>query len=89
MMHVPKPYNPPPADQLETVYVDDDLVVANKPSGLLSVPGLGPEKAVCANSLLCERHGQVLTVPDPVRTDKTGSTRPVAAIRVTTRRKNV
>ena len=62
MMHVPKPYNPPPADQLEPVYVADGLVVADKPSGLLSVPGLGPEKAVCANSLLCERHGQVLTV---------------------------
>ncbi|MEM9178418.1 MAG: RluA family pseudouridine synthase [Pseudomonadota bacterium] len=61
-MHVPKPYNPPPADQLETVYADDDLVVADKPSGLLSVPGLGPEKAVCANSILSERHGPVLTV---------------------------
>jgi len=56
------PYCPPPAEQLETVYVDADIVVANKPSGLLSVPGLGPEKAVCANSQLSDRHGAVLTV---------------------------
>ncbi|MEO1187830.1 MAG: RluA family pseudouridine synthase [Pseudomonadota bacterium] len=61
-MHAPKPYNPPPPDHLETVHADDLLIVANKPSGLLSVPGLGPEKAVCANSILSQRHGPVLTV---------------------------
>ncbi|MEL7031053.1 MAG: RluA family pseudouridine synthase [Pseudomonadota bacterium] len=61
-MPAPKPYNPPPADRLKTVHVDDDLIVADKPSGLLSVPGLGPEKAVCANSILSQRHGPVLTV---------------------------
>jgi len=57
-----KPYSPTPPDLLETVFIDDDLVVANKPSGLLSVPGLGPEKAICANSQLSDRHGAVLTV---------------------------
>ncbi len=57
-----KLYNPPSSDQLETVFVDDDIVVANKPSGLLSVPGLGPAKAICANSQLSDRHGAVLTV---------------------------
>ncbi|MEO1553409.1 MAG: RluA family pseudouridine synthase [Pseudomonadota bacterium] len=62
MMRAPKPYNPPPSDRLVTVYVDDALIVADKPSGLLSVPGLGPEKAVCANSMLSARHGPVLTV---------------------------
>lgn len=56
------PYNPPPSETLKTLYVDDDLVVADKPSGLLSVPGRGPEKAVCANSILSDRHGPVLTV---------------------------
>lgn len=61
MLHQ-NPYNPPPTEQLETVFIDDALIVANKPSGLLSVPGLGPEKAVCANSLLSQRHGPVLTV---------------------------
>ena len=62
MMLTTNRYSPPPPEQLETVFVDDTLVVANKPSGLLSVPGLGPEKAVCANSLLSQRHGPVLTV---------------------------
>lgn len=61
-MPAPKPYNPPPPDRLKTIHVDDDLIVADKPSGLLSVPGLGPEKAVCANSILSQRHGPVLTV---------------------------
>ncbi|MEL7541657.1 MAG: pseudouridine synthase, partial [Pseudomonadota bacterium] len=61
-MHVPKPYKPPSPEALRTVYIDDALIVADKPSGLLSVPGLGPEKAVCANSILSQRHGPVLTV---------------------------
>lgn len=30
------------------VYLDDDLVVIDKPAGLLSVPGRGPDKADCA-----------------------------------------
>jgi len=62
MTHPPKPYNPPPADTLKTLHVDEWIVVCDKPSGLLSVPGRGPEKAVCAASLLSERHGPVLTV---------------------------
>lgn len=57
-----KPYNPPPARALTTLHVDDHIVVCDKPSGLLSVPGRGPEKAVCASSLLAERHGPVLIV---------------------------
>jgi tRNA pseudouridine32 synthase/23S rRNA pseudouridine746 synthase len=56
------PYNPPPADQLKTVYVDDAIIIGDKPSGLLSVPGIGPEKAICANSVLSDLHGPVLTV---------------------------
>lgn len=56
------PYNPPAATQMKTVYSDDDIVVGDKPSGLLSVPGIGPEKAICANSILSDRHGAVLTV---------------------------
>jgi tRNA pseudouridine32 synthase/23S rRNA pseudouridine746 synthase len=35
---------PPRDGELEIVYCDDKLLVANKPSGLLSVPGRGPEK---------------------------------------------
>ena len=56
------PYNPPPPEALKTVFEDDALIVADKPSGLLSVPGIGPEKAFCANSVLSDRHGPVLTV---------------------------
>lgn len=33
---------------LEIIYRDDDIVVINKPSGLLSVPGRGPDKQDCA-----------------------------------------
>lgn len=57
-----KPYNPPPPDALQTLFLDDTLVICNKPSGLLSVPGLGPEKAVCASSLLEQRHGSIYIV---------------------------
>ena len=32
-------YNPPTTPWLDIVYQDDDIVVVNKPSGLLSVPG--------------------------------------------------
>ncbi|MCF6253894.1 MAG: RluA family pseudouridine synthase [Thiomicrorhabdus sp.] len=33
-------------------YADNDIVIANKPSGLLSVPGRGPEKQECLASHL-------------------------------------
>ena len=56
------PYNPPPPDALKTLFVDDQIIVADKPSGLLSVPGRGPEKAICAVRLLADRHGLALTV---------------------------
>ncbi|MCJ9430541.1 RluA family pseudouridine synthase [Kordiimonas marina] len=37
-------YNPPKEPFLDIVYKDDDLIVLNKPSGLLSVPGRGRAK---------------------------------------------
>ena len=37
----------PPDVPLVILYRDDDLVVVDKPSGLLSVPGKTPEKADC------------------------------------------
>lgn len=40
-------YRPPPPEPLEIIFLDDALLVLNKPSGLLSVPGRGPEKADC------------------------------------------
>ncbi|PHR63679.1 MAG: RNA pseudouridine synthase [Idiomarina sp.] len=36
-------YSPPTTPYLDIVYSDDDVVVINKPSGLLSVPGKAPE----------------------------------------------
>ncbi|MCW8091845.1 bifunctional tRNA pseudouridine(32) synthase/23S rRNA pseudouridine(746) synthase RluA [Alteromonas sp. ASW11-130] len=36
-------YRPPQSPYLEFLYQDNDIVVANKPSGLLSVPGKAPE----------------------------------------------
>ncbi|WP_093321969.1 bifunctional tRNA pseudouridine(32) synthase/23S rRNA pseudouridine(746) synthase RluA [Thorsellia anophelis] len=33
------PYNPPIEPWLNVIHVDDDIIVVNKPSGLLSVPG--------------------------------------------------
>ncbi|KPK12452.1 MAG: pseudouridine synthase [Acidithiobacillales bacterium SG8_45] len=37
-------YHPPPPAPLDVVYLDDTLLVVNKPSGLLSVPGRGKSK---------------------------------------------
>lgn len=40
-------YLPPPACGSPVIFADHRLIVANKPSGLLSVPGRGPDKADC------------------------------------------
>lgn len=40
-------YAPPHDPYLSILYYDDDIVVANKPSGLLSVPGRAPEHQDC------------------------------------------
>ena len=38
--------------QIDIMYADGQIVVVNKPSGLLSVPGRGPDKADCVLSRL-------------------------------------
>ncbi|MEQ9723552.1 bifunctional tRNA pseudouridine(32) synthase/23S rRNA pseudouridine(746) synthase RluA [Yersinia alsatica] len=38
-----EPYNPPRAPWLRILYQDEHIMVVNKPSGLLSVPGRAPE----------------------------------------------
>ena len=43
----PGPPHSPPDPPLNIVYVDTQLVVADKPAGLLCVPGRGPDKADC------------------------------------------
>ena len=40
-------YNPPPDNGLDLLYQDTYLIVVNKPSGLLSVPGRGEDKQDC------------------------------------------
>ncbi|MFK7961617.1 MAG: RluA family pseudouridine synthase [Phycisphaerales bacterium] len=42
-----EPRTPPPPGLPEPLLVDDRVVAFDKPSGLLSVPGIGPEKADC------------------------------------------
>ncbi len=52
----------PPQEPLRYVHVDDDLIVIDKPPGLLSVPGRGPEKADCAITRVHADHPDALTV---------------------------
>lgn len=37
------------------IYADDDIIVVNKPSGLLSVPGRGPNKQECLTTHLADK----------------------------------
>jgi tRNA pseudouridine32 synthase/23S rRNA pseudouridine746 synthase len=53
---------PPRDGKLEIVYCDDKLLVANKPSGLLSVPGRGPEKADSLTSRIQKEFPDALSV---------------------------
>ena len=43
-------YDPPPDDGLVIRYLDDDLLVVDKPAGLLSVPGCGAEGQECLSA---------------------------------------
>jgi len=52
----------PPQAKLEVVFADDFLVVIDKPSGLLSVPGRGEDKADCALSRVQISFPNALTV---------------------------
>lgn len=52
----------PPQEPVRYVHVDEHLIVIDKPSGLLSVPGRGPEKADCAISRVIADHPGALTV---------------------------
>jgi len=52
----------PPAEAAAILHLDDDLLVVEKPAGLLSVPGRGPERADCLIERLRVAHPQVLLV---------------------------
>ena len=48
--------------EFNLVFEDSALLVFNKPSGLLSVPGKGPEKADCLRSRVQQLYPEALTV---------------------------
>lgn len=48
--------------EVETIYMDDSLLVLNKPAGLLSVPGRGDDKQDCLSSRVQARHHDALVV---------------------------
>ena len=50
------------ASPFELVYEDKVLLLFNKPSGLLSVPGKGPEKADCLRTRVQQVYPEALTV---------------------------
>lgn len=52
----------PPQTPLAVLYVDDDIVVADKPSGLLSVPGRGEDRSDCLINRLREVFPDILLV---------------------------
>lgn len=55
-------YQPPSIPWLDIRYVDKDIIVINKPSGLLSNPGRAPETHDCAINRLIERYSDAILV---------------------------
>ena len=47
---------------IQVVFVDDAIVVLDKPSALLSVPGRGPDKQDCLSARVQRRYADALTV---------------------------
>lgn len=56
------PYIAPPDNGLDIVYLDEALLVVNKPAGLLSVPGRGEDKQDCLISRVQREYPEVLPV---------------------------
>ena len=52
----------PPAGDPPILFAEDDLLAVDKPAGLLSVPGRGPDRADCLIARLRARFPQVLLV---------------------------
>lgn len=59
MAVISTPYDPP-AGPIPVIYEDEDLLVVDKPHGLLSVPGRGPHLADCLIARLAETWPEVL-----------------------------
>ena len=58
----PATYSPPPDTGLVIVHRDEHLLVLDKPPGLLSVPGKGPDLADCLEARVKARYPQALRV---------------------------
>jgi tRNA pseudouridine32 synthase/23S rRNA pseudouridine746 synthase len=54
-------YAPPPGDP-QVIHADAEVIIVNKPEGLLSVPGKGAEKADCLIARLARMFPRVLLV---------------------------
>ncbi|MCQ2981648.1 MAG: RluA family pseudouridine synthase [Treponemataceae bacterium] len=54
---------------LQILYRDDDIVVVNKPSGLLSVPGRGPDKQDCVVNRVRRLYPDCIEQPSVHRLD--------------------
>ncbi|MGE5451734.1 MAG: pseudouridine synthase [Acidobacteriota bacterium] len=55
-------YRPPPDEGLDLLWADDHVVIVNKPSGLLSVPGRGEAFADCMSARVQQRYPDALVV---------------------------
>lgn len=55
-------YLPPPAAGSTVIYADEAIIIADKPSGLLSVPGRGEDKADCLVARVAAEYPDALTV---------------------------
>jgi len=55
-------FSPTPCEDFSLIHVDQALIVANKPTRLLSVPGRGPDKQDCLVSRLQTEFPDALTV---------------------------
>ena len=58
----PRIYDPPRSSALGIVHADASIIVADKPSGLLSVPGKGADKQASALHYLEAKFGEVYDV---------------------------
>lgn len=55
-------YNPPQNDFLDILFKDNDILILNKPSGLLSVPGRGADKQDCLITRVQNEYPEALIV---------------------------
>ncbi len=62
MAATPTEYTPPVHTGLAIMHKDDALLVLNKPSGLLSVPGRGPKRQDCLSQRVQRQFPEALTV---------------------------